>query len=64
MMNRESSLHIRGATTIRTDYTQLGIPNHTTYVEPNLAYVNLAYGSSKTRMGPRHPRAQYATIQP
>ena len=31
MMNSELSLHNRGATTIRTDITQLGIPNHTTY---------------------------------
>jgi hypothetical protein len=31
----ELSLHDRGATTIRTDYTQLGIPNQTTYVALN-----------------------------
>ena len=30
-----SSLHNRGATMIRTDYTQLKIPNHTTYVTLN-----------------------------
>jgi hypothetical protein len=30
-MNKELSLHIRGATMIQTDYTQLGVPNHTTY---------------------------------
>jgi hypothetical protein len=32
MLNRESNLLNQGAATIRTDYTQLGIPNHTTYV--------------------------------
>jgi hypothetical protein len=32
---RGSSLHNRGATTIRTNYTQLGIPNHMTYVALN-----------------------------
>jgi hypothetical protein len=31
----ELSLHDRGATTIRIDYTQLRIPNHTTYVALN-----------------------------
>jgi hypothetical protein len=29
------SLHNRGAMTIQTDYTQLGISNHTTYVALN-----------------------------
>jgi hypothetical protein len=32
-----------------------------TYVEPNRAYVNPAFGSSKARMGPHHPRAQYSS---
>ena len=41
MMNREVSLHNRGATTIRTDYTQLGIPDHTTYAGPRPTYTNL-----------------------
>jgi hypothetical protein len=27
-------------------------------------YVNLNYGSSKTKIGLRHPRAQYSTIHP
>jgi hypothetical protein len=40
MQDRWSSLHNRRAMTIRTDYTQLGISNLTTYVEPNLAYAN------------------------
>jgi hypothetical protein len=35
MMVTGLSLHNRGATTIRTDYTQLGISNHTTYVALN-----------------------------
>jgi hypothetical protein len=61
MMNRESSLHVREATAIRIDYTQLGIPNYTTYVEPNLAYVNSAFGSSKTRTVRRHLRVQYSS---
>ena len=40
-MNSELSLHNRGATTIQTDITQLGIPNHTTYVGPWPTYTNL-----------------------
>jgi hypothetical protein len=35
MMVTGMSLHNRGATIIRTDYTQLGISNHTTYVALN-----------------------------
>jgi hypothetical protein len=35
MMVTGMSLHNQGATTIRTDYTQLGISNHTTYVALN-----------------------------
>jgi hypothetical protein len=56
-----SSLHNRGATTIQTDYTQLGIPNHTTHVEPNLLDVNSTIRSSKNRTVLRHPRVQYST---
>ena len=41
MMNIELSLHNRGATTIRTDITQLGIPNHTTYAGPWPTCINL-----------------------
>jgi hypothetical protein len=38
---RGSSLHNRGATSIRIDYTQLRIPNHTTYAGPKPTYINL-----------------------
>ena len=48
--------------------SQLGIPYHTTYVELNLAYINLATGSSYTKLSPHHPRVQHtsnpATFQP
>jgi hypothetical protein len=40
MQVRGSSLHNRGATTIRTDYTHLGIPYHTTYAGPRSTYIN------------------------
>ena len=40
-MNSELSLHNRGATMIRTDLTQLRIPDHTTYAGPRLTYINL-----------------------
>ena len=60
MMNRELSLHNRGATTIRTDYNLAGdsrphdICRSLTYIyQPTLR-------SSKTRMGPCHPRIQYS----
>jgi hypothetical protein len=49
MMNRESSLHIQGAMTIRIDYTQLEISNHTTYV--GLKHIRVQ----------RHPRVQYTS---
>ena len=39
----------------------LGIPYHTTYVELNLAYINLATRSSRTKPSPRHVRAQHAS---
>jgi hypothetical protein len=49
----------RGATTIRTAlFTQLGIPNHTAYVEPNLAYINSYPSNPKPERVHRHPRAQ------
>jgi hypothetical protein len=35
-MNRETSLLLRGATAVRTDYTQLGISNHTIDAETPL----------------------------
>ena len=41
MMKSELSLHNRGATMIRTDLTQLGIPDHTTYAGPWPTYINL-----------------------
>ena len=46
-MNSELSLHNRGATTIRTDITQLGIPNHMTYAGPWPTYTNLPSGPLK-----------------
>ena len=61
MMNRELSLHNRGATTIQTDYNLAGdsqphdICRSLTYIyQPTLR-------SSKTRTGPRHLRIQYST---
>ena len=61
MMISELSLHNRGATTIRTDYNPArdsqphDICRSLTYIyQPTLR-------SSKTRMGPRHPRIQYST---
>jgi hypothetical protein len=59
-----SSLHNRGATTIRTDYTQLGISNLTTYVEPNLAYANPYLDLPKLERVHRHPRVQYSSNRP
>jgi hypothetical protein len=56
-----SSLHNRGATTIRIDYTQLEISNLTTYVEPNLTYANPHLDLSKLERVHRHPRVQYSS---
>jgi hypothetical protein len=47
--------------TIRTDYTQLGIPNLMTYVEPNLAYANPHLDLLKPERVHHHPRAQYSS---
>jgi hypothetical protein len=44
---------------IRTDYTQLGIPNHTTYVGLQPTYINLHSDPLKHDGVQRHPRAQY-----
>jgi hypothetical protein len=46
---------------IRTDYTQLGISNLTTYVESNLAYANPHLDLSKPERVHRHPRVQYSS---
>jgi hypothetical protein len=46
---------------IRTDYTQLGIPNFTTYAEPKLAYVNPHLDLPKSERVHRHPRVQYSS---
>jgi hypothetical protein len=47
---------------IRTvSFIQLGIPNHTTYVEPNLAYINSYLSNPKPERVHRHPRAQYSS---
>jgi hypothetical protein len=59
MQDRWSSLHNRGATTIRTDYTQLEISNLTTYVESNLAYDNPHLDLPKSERVHRHSRVQY-----
>src|SRR5688500_19760379 len=52
------SLHNRGGTAIRIDYTQLRISNHTTYVALNPCICQPATGVLKTRSGSRKPRAQ------
>jgi hypothetical protein len=47
---------------IRTaSFTQLGIPNHMTYVELNLAYINSYPSNPKPERVHRHPRAQYSS---
>jgi hypothetical protein len=61
MQDRQLSLHNRGATTIRTDYTQLGISNLTTYVEPNLTYANPHLDLPRPEHVYRHPRVQYSS---
>jgi hypothetical protein len=61
MQVRWSSLHNRGAMTIWTDYTQLGISNLTTYVELNLAYANSHLDLPKPERVHRHPRVQYSS---
>ena len=61
MMNRELSLHNRGATAIRTDYNPAGNSRpHDICRSPTYIY-QPTLGSSKTRTGPRHPRIQYST---
>jgi hypothetical protein len=42
-------------------FTQLEIPNHTTYVEPNLAYINSYPSNPKPEHVHRHLRAQYSS---
>jgi hypothetical protein len=49
---------------IRTDYTQLGISNLTTYVEPNLTYVNPYLDLPRPEHVHRHPRIQYPRTRP
>ena len=65
----ESSLHIRGATAIRIDSSPSWGFLITRHMQNfNLAYINLATGSSYTKPSPRHPRAQHTfnptTFQP
>ena len=61
MMNSELSLHNRGATMIQTDYNPAGDSQpHDIYRSPTYIY-QPTIRSSKTRTGPRHPRAQYST---
>jgi hypothetical protein len=61
MQDRWSSLHNRGATTIWTDYTELGVSNLTTYVEANLAYANPYLDLPRPKYVHRHPRVQYSS---
>jgi hypothetical protein len=61
MQDRWSSLHNRGATTIQTDDTQLGISNLTTYVESNLAYANPHLDLSRPERVNHHPKVQYSS---
>jgi hypothetical protein len=46
---------------IRIDYTQLGIPNHMTYVGLQPTYINLHSNPLKHDRVQRHPRAQYTS---
>ena len=64
----ESSLHIHRAPAIRIDSSPSWGFLITRHIELNLAYINLATGSSYTKPSPRHPRAQHTsnptTFQP
>jgi hypothetical protein len=57
MQGSWSSLHNRGAATIQTDYTQLGIPNHTIYAGLKPTYINLHSDPPKRGRVQRHPTA-------
>jgi hypothetical protein len=46
---------------IRTDYTQLGIPNHTIYVGLKPTYTNLPSDPPKCDRVQHHPRVQYTS---
>jgi hypothetical protein len=46
---------------IRIDYTQLGIPNHTTYVGLKPTYINLHPDPPKYDWVQRHSRVQYTS---
>jgi hypothetical protein len=46
---------------IQTDYTQLGIPNHTTYAGLKPTYINLHSNPSKRDQVQRHLRVQYTS---
>jgi hypothetical protein len=46
---------------IQIDYTQLGIPNHMTYVGLKPTYINLHQDPRKRDRVQRHLRAQYAS---
>jgi hypothetical protein len=46
---------------IRIDYTQLGVPNHTTYVGLKPTYINLHPDPPKRDRVQRHPRVQYTS---
>jgi hypothetical protein len=46
---------------IQTDYTQLGIPNYTTYVGLKPTYINLHPDPPKHDRVQCHPRVQYAS---
>jgi hypothetical protein len=62
MMNSKSSLHIRGAMTIRTAYfSQLGLPNHMIYAGLKPPYISLHSDPPKHDRVQRHPRVQYTS---
>jgi hypothetical protein len=46
---------------IRTDYTQLGIPNRTTYARLKPIYINLHSDPPKHDWVQRHPRVLYTS---
>jgi hypothetical protein len=46
---------------IRIDYTQLGIPNHTTYAGLKPTYINIHPDSLKYDRVQRHLRVQYTS---
>jgi hypothetical protein len=62
MQVRGSNLLNRGATTIRIDYTQLGILNHTTYAGLRPTYINLH--SDLPKLEPVRATREHSTPPP